>query len=130
MDFAVSHCENVIVRDLSITCKLGCVNWRSQSKYPLESNEDKRLEREIVPPGASIIVYDRRGGMAQHRLSSVDHLSFSPLMNFLKSGALSLAIVAMYWIAIVTGFLNRAALMRLRKRCNICKRSSKCSINR
>ena len=51
-----------------------------------ELNEAKRLVREIVPPGTTIIVDDRRGGQSQHRLSDVERraIEFLASDEFLK----------------------------------------------
>lgn len=56
------------------------------SKQQAELIEAKRLVREIVPPGTSIIVDDRRGGLAQHRLTDVERRSLEFLASdeFLK----------------------------------------------
>lgn len=56
------------------------------SKQQAELNEAKRLVREIIPPGTSIIVDDRRGGQLQHRLSDVERraLEFLASDEFLK----------------------------------------------
>lgn len=56
------------------------------SKQQAELNEAKRLVREIIPPGTSIIVDDRRGSQSQHRLSDVERraLEFLASDEFLK----------------------------------------------
>lgn len=56
------------------------------SKQQAELNEARRLVRAIVPPGTSIIVDDRRGGLAQHRLTDVERraLEFLASDEFLK----------------------------------------------
>lgn len=56
------------------------------SKQQAELNEAKRLVREIIPPGTSIIVDDRRGGQSQHRLSDIERraLEFLASDEFLK----------------------------------------------
>lgn len=48
--------------------------------------EAKRLVREIVPPGTTIVVDDRRGGSSQHRLSEVERRALEFLVSdeFLK----------------------------------------------
>ncbi|MBU3070205.1 hypothetical protein KOI40_10260 [Aestuariicella sp. G3-2] len=56
------------------------------SKQQAELNEAKRLVREIVPPGTTIVVDDRRGGLSRHRLSDVERraLEFLASDEFLK----------------------------------------------
>lgn len=55
-------------------------------KQQTELMEAKRLVREIVPPGTTIIVDDRKGGIAQHRLSDVERRAIEYLASeeFLK----------------------------------------------
>jgi hypothetical protein len=56
------------------------------SKQQAELIEAKRLVREIVPPGTTIVVDDRRGGLAQHRLSEAERRALEFLVSdeFLK----------------------------------------------
>lgn len=56
------------------------------SKLQAELIETKRLVRAIVPPGTTIVVDDRRGGLSQHRLSEVERraLEFLASDEFLK----------------------------------------------
>lgn len=56
------------------------------SKQQADLDEAKRLVREIIPPGMSIIVDDRRGGMSHHRLSEVERraIEFLASDEFLK----------------------------------------------
>lgn len=56
------------------------------SKQQAELNEAKRLVREIVPPGTTIVIDDRRGGLSRHRLSDVERraLEFLASDEFLK----------------------------------------------
>ena len=56
------------------------------SKQQAELIEAKRLVREIVPPGTTIIVDDRKGAIAQHRLTDVERraLEFLASEEFLK----------------------------------------------
>ncbi|WP_020405134.1 gamma-mobile-trio protein GmtX [Hahella ganghwensis] len=56
------------------------------SKQQAELDEAKRLVREIVPPGTTIVVDDRRGGLSRHRLSDVERraLEFLASDEFLK----------------------------------------------
>lgn len=51
-----------------------------------ELNEAKRLVREIVPPGTTIVVDDRRSGLSQHRLTDVERRALEFLVSdeFLK----------------------------------------------
>jgi len=48
--------------------------------------EAKRLVREIIPPNTTIVVDDRRGGMAEHRLNDVERraLEFVASNEFLR----------------------------------------------
>lgn len=48
--------------------------------------EAKRLVRELVPPNMTIVVDDRRGGMAEHRLNDVERraLEFVASNEFLR----------------------------------------------
>lgn len=52
------------------------------SKQQAELHEAKRLVREIIPPGTSIIVDDRRGVQSHHRLSDIERRA----LEFLASG--------------------------------------------
>ena len=56
------------------------------SKQQAELIEAKRLVREIVPPNTTIIVDDRRGALAEHRLSDVERraLEFIASDEFLR----------------------------------------------